>query len=127
MKKDLNYIAALEKAITEKYGEQAIVNPKSLWDTEKEKEYIEQVKLVYKNERKEEKTEIDGILVTKKLLNKTENRRCQTCNTYSFNRDNDIFLTKYEVCKRCFIKYIEGREERWKEGWRPNTEKQNGT
>jgi hypothetical protein len=127
MKKDLNYVAALEKAISEKYGEQTIINPKSLWDTEKEKEYIEQVKAVYHSERKEEKIEIDGILVTKKLLNKTENRNCQACNTYSFNRDNDIYLSKYSACRRCYIEYVEGREERWKQGWRPNTEKQNGT
>lgn len=127
MKKDLNYVAALEKAISEKYGEHTIINPKSLWDTEKEKEYIEQIKAVYLAERKDEKTEIDGILVTKKLLNKTDNRNCQTCSTYSFNRDNDIYLTKYSVCKKCHIEYIEGREERWKSGWRPKTEKQNGT
>ena len=38
MKHDLNYIAALEKAITEKYGELTIINPKSLWTEEKEKE-----------------------------------------------------------------------------------------
>ena len=36
MKKDLNYIAALEKAIAEKYGEIATINPKSGWDPEKE-------------------------------------------------------------------------------------------
>ena len=32
--KDLNKIAAFEKAIAEKYGDAAIVNPKANWDEE---------------------------------------------------------------------------------------------
>ena len=48
MKKDTNDIAAIEKAISKKYGDEAIVNPKSLWDEDKEKDYIEQVKKNYK-------------------------------------------------------------------------------
>ena len=31
-------IEAIEKAIAEKYGKEAVVNPKSQWDDEKEKE-----------------------------------------------------------------------------------------
>ena len=52
MKKDTNDIAAIEKAISKKYGDEAIVNPKSLWDEDKEKDYIEQVKKTTKNTRK---------------------------------------------------------------------------
>ena len=37
-----DYIAKLEKAITQKYGEEAAHNPKRFWDKKKEKEYIEQ-------------------------------------------------------------------------------------
>ena len=40
--KDLNYVAAVEKAIAEKYGAETIANPKANWDEEKEKEYQEQ-------------------------------------------------------------------------------------
>jgi hypothetical protein len=40
--KDPNYIAKLEKAITQKYGEEAINNPRRFWDEDKEKEYIQQ-------------------------------------------------------------------------------------
>ena len=39
-KKDLNYIAKVEKAIAKKYGNIAIQNPASFWDEEKEKKYI---------------------------------------------------------------------------------------
>ena len=38
-KKDPNYIAALERAVKEKYGELATMNPKMFWDEEKEKKY----------------------------------------------------------------------------------------
>ena len=44
MKKDLNYIAGLEKAIKQKYGEEAVQNPSSNWTPEKEKEYLQQLK-----------------------------------------------------------------------------------
>ena len=42
--KDLNYIAGLEKAIKQKYGEEAVQNPSSNWTPEKEKEYLQQLK-----------------------------------------------------------------------------------
>jgi len=52
MKKDLNQIAAIEKAIKQKYGEEAIQNPKANWDEAKEKEYLEQLKKQYKKDIK---------------------------------------------------------------------------
>ena len=45
--KDLNQIAKIEKAIADKYGEDAITNPKAFWDENKEKEYLEQMKEFY--------------------------------------------------------------------------------
>ena len=44
MSKDYDKIAAVEKAIKEKYGEEAISNPRSNWDDVKEKEYLKQMK-----------------------------------------------------------------------------------
>ncbi len=43
-KKDPNKLAAIEKAIYEKYGTDAIQNPKANWDEVKEGEYIEDSK-----------------------------------------------------------------------------------
>ena len=37
MSKDPNYAVKVEKAIAEKYGKEAVVNPKSEWDDDKEK------------------------------------------------------------------------------------------
>jgi len=49
MKKDLDYneIAKYEKAIKDKYGTEAIQNPKKLWDEDKEKAYLEDLKKFY--------------------------------------------------------------------------------
>ena len=47
-KNDPNYIVKVEKAIAEKYGEEAIQNPKRYWTDEKEKQYVKQLKDLYK-------------------------------------------------------------------------------
>ena len=125
-KKDLDWIAGLEKAIKKKYGEEAIQNPKSEWNEEKEKEYLEQLKKISVREDnkkdKAEKVDKDGFLVSKKLLRKDSNRTCPVCNQYSFDKKDDLYMIKYECCWSCYIQYIDGREARWKKGWRPNNE-----
>ena len=49
---DPHYIVKLEKAIAEKYGEEAIQNPKAEWDENKEKVYLEQMRELYKKQKK---------------------------------------------------------------------------
>lgn len=104
---NMNYLQALEKAIKEQYGELATMNPKYFWDEEKEKQYIEEAKKVTKNEYlsqdSKEKIELDGIMITKKLLNNKENKNCNTCKVYSFNRRDDVYMNKFGVCYRCYL------------------------
>ena len=80
MKKDLNYIAAVEKAIKKKYGSEAIDNPAKFWDEEKEKDYLEQLEeLVTIQRGREDELDpenVDGVLITHKLLNKEVNFNC---------------------------------------------------
>ena len=118
--KDPEYIAKVEKAIAEKYGEDTIKHPKATWDNEKEKAYLEQLKTNYKRTTESEKEEVGGILISKELLNRESRRSCPTCNTYSFKSVDDLYMTKFECCFKCYIQWVEGREERWKSGWRPN-------
>ena len=126
MKKDQNYIANLEKAIARKYGKEAVQNPKASWSEEKEKQYNEQLKRVSLKEQKlsekKEKVEINGFLVSKKLLNKESNRTCPVCKVYSFNSQDDIYMNRYDCCHKCYVQWVEFREERWASGWRPNKE-----
>ena len=74
MSNDPNRIAAIEKAIAEKYGKETIQNPRGNWDEDKEKEYLEQSKEFYKkksrNEEWQEKIDVNGIKISKKLLNR---------------------------------------------------------
>jgi hypothetical protein len=124
--KDLNRIARLEKAIAKKYGHEAIQNPRSNWSDEKENDYKEQLQKLQKKEillrEKEEKVEVDGVLINKKLLTKEQNRICPVCDTFSFSLQDDVYMSKFECCKKCYIKWVEDREERWEEGWRPSKE-----
>tara|TARA_R100000278_G_scaffold6543_1_gene9145 strand:+ start:29 stop:412 length:384 start_codon:yes stop_codon:yes gene_type:complete len=123
-KKDYDRIAAIEKAIKEKYGEEAIANPKADWDENKEKEYLSQMKDLYVRDNKkkdyEEKVDVDGIKISKKLLNRESLKNCPICNAFPRSVKDDVSLIKFKCCNNCFVKFVEGREERWLEGWRPD-------
>ena len=120
-KKDLNEIAQIEKAIKEKYGEDAIQNPKGSWSKDKEEKYLEELKSFYNNKKRKKTTEqVSGFTIkTKKTKNNVE-RTCPVCGSYSFSLNDDLYMIKFDCCFSCYIQYIEGREERWKTGWRPN-------
>jgi len=124
--KDPNYIPKLEKAIAQKYGHEAVANPRKFWDEEKEQEYVKQSKELKRKQQKvteqTEKVEQHGFLINKKLLTKENNRTCLVCRKYSFRPKDDLYLNKFECCFVCYVQWIEDREERWKEGWRPNEE-----
>lgn len=118
---DPDYIARLEKAISDKYGKETIEHPKASWDDKKEKEYLSELKTNYRQEiENSEKQEINGVLISKELLNREMKRSCPVCNNYSFKSVDDLYMTKFECCSNCYIQWVEGREQRWKTGWRPN-------
>ena len=125
MSKDkLNHIAAVEQAISKKYGKDTIQNPKANWDEDKEKEYLQQMKEFYEksrqNEESQEKVEINGIKVSKKLLNRDALQTCPICESFARRSMDDVCLVKFDCCFNCYIQYVEHREERWLKGWRPN-------
>ena len=125
MKKEKNwdYIAKLEKLIAQKYGDETVKNPKSEWTKEKEQDYLEQIKKSSKkhNQTKDkvDKVKVHGFLVSKKLVNRDNKRECLTCEEYSFDIRDDLYMLKFECCYKCYIQYVENREERWLKGWRP--------
>ena len=124
MSKDWDHIARIEKAINQKYGKEAIINPNSNWSEDKEKEYLEQLKELDAIQRtldeQQEKVEVDGFLINKKLLTReTTILNCPVCTKRLKTVKDDIYNNKFECCHKCYINYVEGREERWLEGWRP--------
>jgi len=127
MSDKLNDIARYEVAISKKYGKEATKHPKADWNDEKEEDYQQQIRDLYEKEKyqqeKDEKIEIDGFLISKKLFNKDSNRNCPVCQAYSFELRDDVYMAKFNCCFKCYIKWVDGREERWKTGWRPKEEK----
>ena len=121
--KDLNYIAALEKAIKKKYGADAIENPIKFWDQTKEKAYLDQLANFVKKQKKieavSEPENVNGILISPKLLTKEGKLYCPTCSSLTKKVNDDIYITKFECCEKCYIRYVQDREDRWLKGWRP--------
>lgn len=125
-KKDFDKIARIEKAIAKKYGSETIINPKSNWTEEKEEKYLEDLKEFYSRQRKKsdnlEKIKEEGFLLSKNLISKESKRVCPVCSEYSFSIRDDLYMNKFECCYKCYIQWVEDREERWLSGWRPNKE-----
>ena len=126
-KKDLNKIVKIEKAIAKKFGQEAIVNPKSKWDDEKEKEYLQQLKEFYLRQRKkadnDEKINEEGFLLSKNLINRESKRVCTTCSENFFNVKNYVYWKNIGCCWKSYLQWVEDREERWLNGWRNKKEK----
>ena len=47
-------------------------------------------------------------------------RSCPVCKTYSFSMSDDVYMSRFECCFECYVQHVEGREERWSDGWRPD-------
>jgi hypothetical protein len=111
--KDPDHLIKVEKAIQEKYGDEAIQNPKANWDPEKEKDFLKQIREIAKTEKPKEKVEVDGVLMPKKLFTKESERTCPVCKVYSFEMKDDLYMAKFKCCFKCYIQHVEGREEKW--------------
>jgi hypothetical protein len=111
--KDPQRLIKVEKAIQEKYGDETVQNPKTTWDPAKEKEYLQQIKKIAKSEKPKEKIEVEGVLMPKKLFRKESKRTCPECKIYSFNLKDDLYMAKFKCCFKCYIEYVEGREQEW--------------
>ena len=128
MSKDPNYSIKVEQAIAKKYGEDTVQHPKKDWNDSKEKEYLSQIKEFYTaSEQTPDEVEIEGVLISKKLITKESNRSCPVCNTYSYKSNDDVYMSKFNCCEKCYIQWVEGREDRWKKGWRPNANNKEST
>ena len=128
MSNDPDRIAAVEKAIAARYGKAAVQNPKGNWNETKEKEYLKQSKAFYRkksrNDEWQEKVDVNGIKISKKLLTRESLKNCPVCGSFPKKSMDDVCLVKFECCNNCYIQYIEGREEKWLKGWRPDESKQ---
>jgi len=124
MSKDPNYSVKVEQAVEKKYGKETVKNPASSWDEIKEKKFLQERADFYKKTNKVDssnpKEDVNGIKVTKKLLNRESVPFCPVCSKQTSSVRDDVMLVKFDCCNNCYIKWVEGREERWQTGWRPN-------
>tara|TARA_B100000287_G_C20270283_1_gene637702 strand:+ start:30 stop:404 length:375 start_codon:yes stop_codon:yes gene_type:complete len=122
MSDDLDKIAKFEKAIKDKYGAEAIENPKKHWTDVKEQQYSKDKKKLYEKMYKKSKVDFEDrkeYKISKKYEKEYGTRNCPVCDSYLFSNLESAYITKYGCCKRCYIMYVEGREQRWNSGWRP--------
>ena len=125
-RKDPNYIASVEKAITEKYGKNTGQDFRNEWQEDKEKEYLAQLKEMTakrdKNSIKKEEIVVGDVRITKRRTKQKDNRTCPVCKTYSFSSRDDLYMNRFKSCYQCYIDFIEHREEAWNNGERPTDE-----
>ena len=126
MKKDPNYIAAVEKAITEKYGKDTVQDFRHEWEEQKEKEYLSQLKEMRikrdKYSTKKDEVIVGDVKITKRRTRQKDDRTCPVCKTYSFSQKDDLYMNRFKSCYLCYLDFIIGREKAWKSGERPTDE-----
>jgi hypothetical protein len=125
-RKDPNYIAAVEKAITEKYGKDTVQDFRHEWKEEKEKEYLNQLKEMRVKRDKfsisKEEVTVGDVKITKRRARQKDDRTCPVCKTYSFSRKDDLYMNRFKCCHDCYVDFVIGREQAWKDGDRPTNE-----
>ena len=125
MKKDYNYIAAIEKAIAEKYGKDAVQDFRSMWTPEKEKDYLSDLKEKYDNLKtsKSKTFEVSGVEISINSIGVKKERTCPVCKTYSFSGKDDLYMNRFECCYECYVDFVTHEEQRWADGWRPDSKR----
>ena len=125
-RKDPNVIAAVEKAIAEKYGKDTVQDFRHDWAEGKEKDYLAQLKQMKVKRDKfsdeKEHIQVGEVRITKRRNRQKDDRTCPVCKTYSFSRRDDLYMNRFECCYDCYIDFIEFREEAWNNGERPTQE-----
>ena len=102
MKKDLNEVAKIEQAIENRWGKEAVENPASHWDDQKEKDYLDQLKeQTTKQEKSSVTKEKDGILITSKLFIDRKADKCPVCFDFRMSNIDKVLIKKKCHCQRC--------------------------
>ncbi len=114
---DLERVAKVEKAIAEKYGEDASRDIRHFWDKEKELEYSRQIKEEYTKrnnlDRHKNEVEKEGFVLIRRKGESNHASQCPICDKFLSSADDDIYYNKFECCSGCFIQYVEDRESQW--------------
>ena len=125
-KKDLNYVASVEKAIAEKYGKDTVQDFRNEWEESKEEEYLKQLKGLRKKADKlsatKEEIVVGDVKIIKRRARQKQDRTCPVCKTYSFSGKDDLYMNRFNCCHACYLDFVIGREDDWKSVKRPTQE-----
>lgn len=100
-----------------KFGKFSTIDISSFWNVHKEEKYKEYIKNTkYKNINF---IDILGIKYSRNIFQK-KSKNCILCGKHNYRLVDMTSYDKYRTCSTCYVQYIEDREERWKNGWRPN-------
>lgn len=108
------YNEALKQAFIKKYGLKVTKEPLENWTLEKEKDYLEQLKLFVEQEDEYNDKVVqevsNGVSIVSKLVNrKNKIIKCPKCNVKCKTVTDDVYMIKHDCCEKCYINYIEGR------------------
>ena len=107
-KKNYDYIAAVEKAISDKYGKNTAQDFRSRWDPAQEKEYLKQLAEARKSKE------------TQRPQRTKTDRTCPVCKTYSFSGRDDLYMNRFKCCYFCYVDFVHQNPNEWTEGKRPS-------
>lgn len=110
----------LENVFREKYGPMSLVDIGAFWNTQKDKilkEYL-RIEQKYFLSKEDNYFKFGSILFSNKFSSK-ENKCCLVCGRYNYKARDLKTFSLFRTCFDCHVRHIEGREERWKAGWRP--------
>lgn len=103
-------------AIAYKYGADSVAKPEEFWDSRQqarfERGYAKlHEKMLLIGLESEKIPTGDGFLVSSRVVKKQpDDRVCGMCNVFSFDVNDDIYMSKHGCCRTCYIKHVEGRE-----------------
>ncbi len=112
----------IEEIFIQKYGPTSLVDVGAFWNSQKDKVLREYLKFEQKFFLNKELQyfKIGQVYFSNNFLNK-RTKKCCVCGRYNYKALDLKFFSLFETCYNCYVVYIEGREERWKKGWRPTT------
>lgn len=113
-----NQLLLFQATLRQKFGDFALIDLSTLWDQAKEQMYRSFLQKESKMDS-EHALRIKSGTSNKKLFISSINK-CECCFKLNTKVKDQPYMAKYNSCLSCYISYIDGREDRWNKGWRPN-------
>lgn len=105
-----------------KYGEVVNYDFSALWNSRKEKDYLQFLKAesINNSNRSKQKYFLKGNVFYSTNFQIKKTKTCSVCPTMIYRLEDTKYHNKYGTCFHCYLRYIENDKDRWNKGWRPN-------